>query len=93
MGRAGRRSILEDGERMLYRCIVMRPESIAPRLMLMSNLLFQARYAQKLGWLLTTTKKPLLGIQTSQAALAPAHARAPSHTSVCTVRAELQHSQ
>jgi len=42
-GRAGRRSTLEDGERILWRCIYYRPHAISPRILLMENLLSQGR--------------------------------------------------
>ncbi|KAK9829146.1 hypothetical protein WJX72_004155 [[Myrmecia] bisecta] len=42
-GRAGRRCVLEDGERMLRRCIAAAPSAVAPRLLLMHNLTKQNR--------------------------------------------------
>lgn len=43
LGRAGRRSILEDGERALLTCISMHSEALSPRILLMTNLILQNR--------------------------------------------------
>eukprot|EP01026_Neomeris_dumetosa_P071924 TRINITY_DN7296_c0_g1_i1.p2 TRINITY_DN7296_c0_g1~~TRINITY_DN7296_c0_g1_i1.p2 ORF type:complete len:171 (-),score=9.51 TRINITY_DN7296_c0_g1_i1:195-707(-) len=42
-GRAGRRSILEDGERILIQCLQIQPQSWKARYMLLVNLEFQNR--------------------------------------------------
>lgn len=46
-GRAGRRCVLEDGERFLLRCISLKPAAVQPRLVLMDNLLLQNRGREK----------------------------------------------
>ncbi|KAL3142673.1 hypothetical protein ABBQ38_002979 [Trebouxia sp. C0009 RCD-2024] len=56
LGRAGRRCVLEDGERALLTCIVMRPEALSPRVLLMTNLILQNRGRER--------EVPLLAIQT-----------------------------
>ncbi|KAK9861205.1 hypothetical protein WJX84_007839 [Apatococcus fuscideae] len=45
-GRAGRRCILEDGERMLLRCIRLQPQAAPPYLLLLANLGLQGRQGQ-----------------------------------------------
>ncbi|GMH45987.1 hypothetical protein BSKO_13951 [Bryopsis sp. KO-2023] len=42
-GRAGRRSVLEDGERMLLRCITMKPNDLQAYELLAKNLSIQNR--------------------------------------------------
>lgn len=56
LGRAGRRCVLEDGERALSTCISMRPEALSPRVLLMTNLILQNRGRER--------EVPLLAIQT-----------------------------
>lgn len=56
LGRAGRRCVLEDGERALSACISMRPDTLSPRVLLMTNLILQNRGRER--------EVPLLAIQT-----------------------------
>ncbi|DBA76635.1 TPA: hypothetical protein ACH3X2_008679 [Trebouxia sp. C0005] len=56
LGRAGRRCVLEDGERALLTCMGMRPEALSPRILLMTNLVLQNRGRER--------EVPVLAIQT-----------------------------
>lgn len=56
LGRAGRRCILEDGERALLTCTSIRPEALSPRILLMTNLVLQNRGRER--------EVPVLAIQT-----------------------------
>ncbi|CAL5224124.1 g6756 [Coccomyxa viridis] len=42
-GRQGRRSVLEDGERMLHRCLDQRPDCVEARMLLIENVMAQGR--------------------------------------------------